>query len=670
MILSHTSHYHPDPHPLHHDQHELNPPLPPPLHHHHHHDHLEHDEYPAHNSHPNHDLESVIDTSDEAAQEQTVPSGTTEGLSASCNCKHPQANNSAHSYETRILQDMTQRGRNGTIGNHRVVERAGAAGIPKVAKRPLTVPKSPQLSKPRIRAIHSGPTTTSNSSSYHPYKGTSFGAHPIARPRIPSQQPQTQYRSYRSGITERGLINSAESARRLSKDKASLHSTTASTLSSRATQLSRGGAGPIRIRPATGATVASSQRAAAARPQHHAHVHHAPVTKPKLTVPQPFNLRTQSRGERHQEQFKNKLVKWKQIEKEHQFKALPLPAHRAPLFVPKKSTKPLTCSAQIVLQTDKRAEEREHYEQERRQKELVLEDIKAAKAREDELRELQEIRRLRQQTVVKLTPIRHYSPIEIHKSTKPLTTPHSPNIGEKRKRMEGAGYGTRSYHSAYDSRTEAEESGLEDHHEVDGYGHPIEPQHHRLAAPLSARKPLTPQQRLANFEQRRSIQRPTSTTTQSSIALTMVSPSKRPIAVPAPMRRISREIASSSSDNHSSQQQNRVRAEIERQRAKDLAYTPPSTTSISLEQKLQEIQEQHESQMLREKLDHHQQAQDLVNDAPALENGSFSTSSRYYKRARPSEMAMDSASEWEEQPPLPPVRRPMGRKSWLEANDL
>lgn len=250
-----------------------------------------------------------------------------------------------------------------------------------MAKRPLTVPKSPLLSKPRIRAIHSGPTTTANSSSYHPYKGPSFGAHPPTRPRVPSQQPQTQYRSYRSGITERGLVNSAESARRLSKDKASLR-TTAST---RATQLSRGGAGPIRLRTATSATVASTQRTTTPRPQHHAHVHHAPITKPRLTVPQPFNLRTQTRGERYQEQFDSKLKKWKQIEKEHQFKALPLPAHRAPLFVPKKSTKPLTCSSTIVLQTDKRAEDREHFEQERRQKELFLEDIKAAKAREDEV---------------------------------------------------------------------------------------------------------------------------------------------------------------------------------------------------------------------------------------------------------------------------------------------
>lgn len=281
------------------------------------------------------------------------------------------------------------------------------------------------------------------------------------------------------------------------------------------------------------------------------------------------------------------------------------------------------------------------------------------------------MRRLRQQTVVKLTPIRHYSPIEIHKSTKPLTTPHSPNIGEKRKRLEGAGYGMRSYHSAYDPRTEVDESELEDLHEVDGYGHPIEPQHHRSPAPMSATKPLPSQQRLSSFDQRRSIQRPVSATTtsaaaQSSIAITMASPPKRPIAMPASMRRTSREIMASSSESYSTQQQNRVRAEIERQRAKDLAYTPPSTT-VSLEQRLQEIQEQHESQMLRERME--QQAEGMVTAASSLDVP-LSSASRYYKRARPSEPMVDSSSEREEQNPLPPVRRPMGRKSWLAANDL
>ena len=92
-----------------------------------------------------------------------------------------------------------------------------------------------------------------------------------------------------------------------------------------------------------------------------------------------------ARGELYQENFRNKLVKWKQIEKEQPFKALPLPEY-PDMFVPKKSTRPLTHSEPVVLQTDRRAEEREIYEQERRRKEKLLQDMLAEKAREDEVR--------------------------------------------------------------------------------------------------------------------------------------------------------------------------------------------------------------------------------------------------------------------------------------------
>src|SRR5690554_2817454 len=51
------------------------------------------------------------------------------------------------------------------------------------------------------------------------------------------------------------------------------------------------------------------------------------------------------------------------------------------------------------------------------------------------MREQQELRALRQRLVPHPTPIRDYPRIEIHRSTRPLTVPHSPNIGEKRKRQ-------------------------------------------------------------------------------------------------------------------------------------------------------------------------------------------------------------------------------------------
>ncbi|KAG0359371.1 hypothetical protein BG005_000919 [Podila minutissima] len=214
-------------------------------------------------------------------------------------------------------------------------------------------------------------------------------------PLRPAVVPKTQLaqsqapRKFRVAITERGLASSAESSRRLSQEK------------------------------------------------HKRQVQHRESSKPPLTIPEPFSLMTQARGDRHQDQFKNKLSRWKQIEREHQFKALPLPNYPE-VFVPKKSNKPLTHMEPPALIADRRIEERHLFEDARRHKEKMLEDMRAEKAREVELREQRELRKLRERLVPHPTPIKYYPPIEIHKSTKPLTTPHSPNIGDKRKRMESA----------------------------------------------------------------------------------------------------------------------------------------------------------------------------------------------------------------------------------------
>ncbi|KAG0021233.1 hypothetical protein BGZ81_009030 [Podila clonocystis] len=196
-------------------------------------------------------------------------------------------------------------------------------------------------------------------------------------------------RKFQVEIAERGLVSSAESSRRLSQEKQKRQ------------------------------------------------VQHRESSKPPLTIPEPFSLMTQARGDRYQDQFKNKLSRWKQIEREHQFKALPLPKYPE-VFVPKKSTKPLTHTEPPALTADRRIEERHLFDDARRHKEKMLEDMRAEKAREDELREQRELRKLRERLVPHPTPIKYYPPIEIHKSTKPLTTPHSPNIGDKRKRMESA----------------------------------------------------------------------------------------------------------------------------------------------------------------------------------------------------------------------------------------
>ncbi|KAI9234350.1 MAG: hypothetical protein BYD32DRAFT_90299 [Podila humilis] len=209
---------------------------------------------------------------------------------------------------------------------------------------------------------------------------------PAVVPKLNMAQSQA-HRKFRVEIAERGLASSAESSRRLSQEK------------------------------------------------HKRQVEHRESSKAPLTIPEPFSLMTQARGDRYQDQFKSKLSRWKQIEREHQFKALPLPNYPE-VFVPKKSTKPLTHTEPPVLTADRRIEERHAFDDARRHKEKMLEDMRAEKAREDELREQQELRKLRARLVPHPTPIKYYPRIEIRKSTKPLTTPRSPNIGDKRKRMD------------------------------------------------------------------------------------------------------------------------------------------------------------------------------------------------------------------------------------------
>ncbi|KAG0252936.1 Protein tpx2, partial [Linnemannia exigua] len=271
-------------------------------------------------------------------------------------------------HEERVLQDIAQEG--GYQANtleKRILEGTGVYGLPKADKPRLTVPRSPVFTKRRPAPMRPAVIP----SSHHQHK----------------KQQQQQHQTHTAGITERGLVSSAESARRLSHDK---------------------NRKPVAHRPST--------------------------SKPQLTTPEPFSLATEARGERYQEQFRTKLTRWRQIEKEHQFKALPLPSYPE-VFVPKKSTRPLTHVEPVHLQTDRRAEEREVYEQERLRKEKIAQDIQAAKDREDELRELRELRALRERLVPHPTPIKDYPRIEIHKSTRPLTTPRSPNIGQKRKRQ-------------------------------------------------------------------------------------------------------------------------------------------------------------------------------------------------------------------------------------------
>ncbi|KAG0201848.1 Protein tpx2 [Mortierella sp. GBA30] len=423
-----------------------------------------------------------------------------------------------------------------------IFESGGISGIPKIPKLPLTVPKSPAFTKRKPAPLRSAVMPSKPHTNY--------------------TQTQDSIKT-KAGITQRGLVTSAESARRLSQERLK-------------------------------------------RSAHHDHVNtsrsklgRSQLTKPALTVPEPFSFVTDARGERYQEQFRNKLVRWKQIEKEQQFKALPLPVYPE-LFIPKKSTKPLTHTEAIALQTDKRAEEREVYEQERRRKEELLQDMLAEKARDDELREQQELRELRKRLVPHPTPIREYPRIEIHKSTRLLTVPHSPNIGEKRKRQ---------------MTLERELSTYEDQYHSQAVPAPSNRQYSRTDLEQQLERELKRENERAqerDFERRR--------------------------------------VSNSNARDHGEQQQrqNMVREEIERQRERDAYY--------------RQVQQQQRQHVQRQSYsgEYQEFAQEGMQDG-------FEDGHEPAKRSRIFE---------EEEEDTPHVHmqsnfcRRMGRKSWLEANDL
>ena len=75
------------------------------------------------------------------------------------------------------------------------------------------------------------------------------------------------------------------------------------------------------------------------------------------------------------------------------------------------------------LHSDRRAREREQFDLQQKQREAELESSKKQledKRRQDEEREMQ---RLRREAVHKAQPVKHYRPVDVQPSDKPITQP-------------------------------------------------------------------------------------------------------------------------------------------------------------------------------------------------------------------------------------------------------
>ncbi|KAG0046857.1 hypothetical protein BGZ83_007986 [Gryganskiella cystojenkinii] len=289
------------------------------------------------------------------------------------------------------------------IGSHKKNRRASAPPTATIPKKPdfeYTPPRptgSPVITKRKPAPLRPAifPSSLQNQ----------WNQRELQRSHIPHQHQEHSQpkKGPRHQVEVRGLISSAESARRLSQGKdGNSYERVVEDYSPQETI----------VRPATRKTT-----------------HTIPVT-----VPEPFTLATESRGERHQERFQRKLDKWKRIDREHAFKALPLPTY-PDLFIPNKSTRPLTRPEDVVFHTDKRLEERRTLDAERQYKDQILQEMRAQEAREQELAHQRAQREQSQVSMAHAGNIRYYSPTEVRRSTRPLTVPKSPNIGDKRRRL-------------------------------------------------------------------------------------------------------------------------------------------------------------------------------------------------------------------------------------------
>ncbi|KAJ2394561.1 hypothetical protein GGI23_004638 [Coemansia sp. RSA 2559] len=152
-----------------------------------------------------------------------------------------------------------------------------------------------------------------------------------------------------------------------------------------------------------------------------------PKSKPSNLHTSPFNLLTETRGEAYQRQLCERLKELETRQRERMlFKAQPIPPSLDHPFVPKQSAIPLTEIEEILLHTELRGEERREYDDDRRERERIREEVLARKRLEEERREDEEIKMLRKMLVHKAQPIRRYKALAIKPSDRQPTIPKTP----------------------------------------------------------------------------------------------------------------------------------------------------------------------------------------------------------------------------------------------------
>ncbi|KAK7078140.1 Protein tpx2 [Halocaridina rubra] len=153
---------------------------------------------------------------------------------------------------------------------------------------------------------------------------------------------------------------------------------------------------------------------------------------PTPTRVQPFNLRSNQRGEKIREQFQRTLAEEEKQDKERRtFKATSDDVvHKQP-FIPEKSKKPCTDISGFILTTEVRSEARNEFDLHQKQRTDELSAAKRELEARQEAEETAAVAKIRREAVHKANPVPHYKPVEIKPSSCPPTVPLSPKFATK-----------------------------------------------------------------------------------------------------------------------------------------------------------------------------------------------------------------------------------------------
>jgi len=152
------------------------------------------------------------------------------------------------------------------------------------------------------------------------------------------------------------------------------------------------------------------------------------------TKPKPFKqfaaARSRSRLEQSKEEQEQKL---KEEKEQREFHANTNVAKitRGEGWKPTLDTHKTTETMDFELNSEKRARERQAYEEERHQQDMKVLEAKKRQQEEEEIEADNKEKALRKQMETQAQPIRRYKNVEVSKSDKPLTVPKSPTFSDR-----------------------------------------------------------------------------------------------------------------------------------------------------------------------------------------------------------------------------------------------